>query len=122
MMTDRCLVEGGDLLIPQADVAGSTLVTVWASKTVVTASPGHDVQVAATCPTGMVALGGGGHAGDPTVGPGKAALDVSRPHPYDSPNPTGWLVGASRTAEAGTGQLFVVASVICSGEAAEAEN
>jgi hypothetical protein len=91
------------------------VITVWQS-TQVEAPPGVKVQVTATCPEGMVVLGGGGQANDPTVvQPGQAELDTSRPDPFLSDNPTGWFVSAKRSAGAGFGQIFVVASAICGG-------
>jgi hypothetical protein len=100
---------------PQGPAGPAQVTTIW-QNVQVEAAPGTKVQVTAVCPAGMVVLGGGGQTNDPTVvDPGKTELDTSRPDPYFSNNPTGWFVSGKRSADAGVGQIQVVASVICGG-------
>src|SRR5262245_37723467 len=67
------------------------VITVW-KNTEVQAGQGESVPVTATCPEGMVVLGGGGQANDPDfVQPGKAELEASRPDSLPLRQPD-WLV------------------------------
>jgi len=115
IVSDPASCQPSEVPLALSSAGPPQVITVW-KNTEVQAAEGQSVQVTATCPEGMVVLGGGGQANDPNVvQPGKAELEASRPNPFLSANPTGCFVSGKRSADTGMGEIQVVASVICGG-------
>jgi hypothetical protein len=95
-----------------ADVAlkASGYASVIASSTPTGWGPGALVSVQVSCPSGMVPTGGGGSN---SSGLGEVALADSRPTPFASATPSGWLVWYKNVAGVTLSSVTIRAHATC---------